>query len=130
MRKERNPEIEGLGQRSIISGRWFHGFLNWEEKINPMMDWKYFYLFYLYLELFVKICFEWKNHVLFKFNFIPIVFNMFLFLHGFSLTNFHDSQVSRGKGRLSLTPLYYFHPLHRHLDISSPLYRQLTSADK
>ena len=37
---------------------------------------------------------------------------------GFSLTNIHDSQDNKGKGRLSLAPFYHFLPLHRHLDIS------------
>ena len=37
------------------------------------------------------------------------------FPSGFSFTNIHDSQGSRGRGT---TPLYNFHPLHRHLDIS------------
>ena len=41
------------------------------------------------------------------------------FLSGFSFTNIHDSQDSRGKGRLYLfILLYHFYPLHRHLDIS------------
>ena len=40
------------------------------------------------------------------------------FLSGFSFTNIHDSQDSRWKGRLLLSPFYHFHPLHRHLDIS------------
>ena len=41
-------------------------------------------------------------------------------LSGFSFTNIHDSQDSRGrKGEvISLTTLCHFHPLHRHLDIS------------
>ena len=41
------------------------------------------------------------------------------FLSGFSFTNIHNSQDSRGRGRpFFLTPLYHFHPLHRYLDIS------------
>ena len=44
--------------------------------------------------------------------------NRFLFLFGFSFTTIHDSQHSRGSGAISLTPLYHFHPIHRHLDIS------------
>ena len=46
------------------------------------------------------------------------------------LTNIHDPQDSRGRGRLlPLSPPYYFHPLDRHFDIdraiiaeSSPLH--------
>ena len=42
----------------------------------------------------------------------------FFFLSGFSFTNIHDSQDSRGMGEgIFLTPLYHFHLLHRHLDI-------------
>ena len=40
------------------------------------------------------------------------------FLSRFSFTYIHDLQDSRRRGRISLTPLYHFHPLHRHLDIS------------
>ena len=36
------------------------------------------------------------------------------FLFGFSFTHINDSQGNRGMGN----PLYYFHPLHGHLDIS------------
>ena len=43
-------------------------------------------------------------------------FYFYLFLSGFSLTNIHDSQDGRGRGKPC--PLYHFHPLHRHLDIS------------
>ena len=39
------------------------------------------------------------------------------FLRGFPFTNIHDSQDSRGRA-ISLTLLYHFHPLHKHLDIS------------
>ena len=43
----------------------------------------------------------------------------FFFLSAFSFTNIHDLQDSRGTGKaLSLTPLYHFHPVHRHLDVS------------
>ena len=46
----------------------------------------------------------------------------FFFLSGFSFTNNHDSQESRGRGRLiSVIPFYHFHPLHRHLDISQAI---------
>ena len=38
-------------------------------------------------------------------------------LYFFSFTNVHDSHDSKGEV-VSLTPLYHFHPLHRHLDIS------------
>ena len=49
----------------------------------------------------------------------------FSFLLGFSFTKIDNSQDSREGGgfnsssnSFSLTPLYYFHPLHRLLDIS------------
>ena len=38
------------------------------------------------------------------------------FLSGFSFTNIHYSQDSRGSGRV--TPHYHFHPLCGHLDIN------------
>ena len=42
-----------------------------------------------------------------------------LFLSGFSFTNIHKSQDSRGNGEgISITPHHHFHPLHRHLDNS------------
>ena len=41
------------------------------------------------------------------------------FLFRYSFTNIHDSQDNRGRGEaISLTPLYHFHPLHRHVDTS------------
>ena len=41
------------------------------------------------------------------------------FLFGFSFTHIHDSQINRRMGKgVYLIPLYHFHPLHRHLDIS------------
>ena len=40
----------------------------------------------------------------------------FFFLSGFSFTNIHRQQ-GKGEG-IFLTPLYHFHLLHRHLDIS------------
>ena len=41
------------------------------------------------------------------------------FLSEFPFTNIYDSQDSRGRGKaISLTPLYHFHPLKIHLDIS------------
>ena len=41
------------------------------------------------------------------------------FLSGPSIMNFRDSQGSKVGGRLPLlTFLYYFHTLHKHLDIS------------
>ena len=46
------------------------------------------------------------------------IFLFFFFPSGFYFTNINDSQESRGKGRLSLYPLYHFHSPHRHFDIS------------
>ena len=42
------------------------------------------------------------------------------FLFGFSLTNIHYSQDSKGRGRWRPLPtsFYHFNPIHRHLDIS------------
>ena len=47
----------------------------------------------------------------------PVFCLVFFFLSGFSFTNIHDSQDSRGRkgGGISLTPLYYFHPLYSRL---------------
>ena len=44
----------------------------------------------------------------------------FFFCVGFFFINIHESQYYRGRERegISLTPLYHFHPLHRHLRIS------------
>ena len=51
--------------------------------------------------------------------------SIWIFFHGHSR---FTGQLGKGQA-ISLTPLYYFHPLHRHLDISrainaesSPLY--------
>ena len=56
------------------------------------------------------ICFVEQNKLLFFGGF---------FLSEFSFTNIHDLQGSRGRGEaISLIPLYHFHPLQRHLDIS------------
>ena len=41
----------------------------------------------------------------------------FFFCLDFLLHDIHDSQYSRGKGRLFLIPLYHFHPLHKNLHI-------------
>ena len=41
------------------------------------------------------------------------------FLSGSSFTTIHESQDLQGIGEgISLTPLYHFHPLYRHRDIS------------
>ena len=43
------------------------------------------------------------------------------FLSGFSIMNIHDHRTA-GEGRgYSLSPLYHFHPLRRHLDISQAI---------
>ena len=43
----------------------------------------------------------------------------YYFLSEFSLTNIHESQDCRGRGRaFLLAPHYHFQPLHRHLDIN------------
>ena len=49
-------------------------------------------------------------------------FKSIFFLSGFSFMNIHYSQDSRGRGEgISLTPLYHFHPHHRHLDINQAI---------
>ena len=49
-------------------------------------------------------------------EFLPCFFPTCFF---FFFTNIHHSQNSKGNGDvIFLTPLYHFHPLHRHLDIS------------
>ena len=46
-------------------------------------------------------------------------FSFFNFLSGFSFTTIHNFTGLQGKGEgISLTPLYHFHPLHGHLDVS------------
>ena len=51
-----------------------------------------------------------------------IRFGLF-FLSGFSFTNIHDLQDSKGRGEaISLTSLYHFLLLYRHFNISSPLH--------
>ena len=52
-----------------------------------------------------------------------IITEAILFLSGFSFTDIHDSQDNRGRESLSLslTALYHFHLLHRHLDISQAI---------
>ena len=44
----------------------------------------------------------------------------FFFLSGFSFTNIHDSHTGQQGKReaISLSPLYHFHLLHKHLEIS------------
>ena len=55
----------------------------------------------------------WKLHAL------PFFFS------GFSFTNIQDSRDSSGRGRLFfLSPLYHFHPLHRHLEISRAITKE------
>ena len=46
--------------------------------------------------------------------------SIIFYLSGFSFTNIHESLNSRGRGRL-FTPLYHFHPLCRHLDMSQTI---------
>ena len=52
-----------------------------------------------------------------------IITEAIFFLSGSSFTGIHDSQDNRGGESLSLslTPLYHFHLLHRHLDISQAI---------
>ena len=57
----------------------------------------------------------------FQFVFTSMVdtFPTFFFFSIRIFMTIHESQDCRGKGDgISLTPHYYFHPLHRHLDIS------------
>ena len=46
-----------------------------------------------------------------------------IFLSRFSFMDIHNSQDNRGRGSLSLslTALYHFHLLHRHVDISQAI---------
>ena len=53
-----------------------------------------------------------------KYRQILVVFFVFFFNVGFLSQTFTNHRTA-GKGEgISLTPHYYFHPLHRHLDIS------------
>ena len=47
----------------------------------------------------------------------PLIKEFFFYL-GFFFANIYDSQDNRGRGAISLTLLYQFHPLHGHLHIS------------
>ena len=59
------------------------------------------------------------------FNILIYRYFFSFFLSGFSFTNIHNLQDSRGKwGAIYLSPLYYFHPLHKHLGI-----RRATAAE-
>ena len=49
----------------------------------------------------------------------------FFFLSGLSFTNIHKSQDCRGRGGHSLTPLCHSHPLHRYLDISRAITKEI-----
>ena len=56
---------------------------------------------------------------------------LFFFLSGFSFTNIHDSQDSKGKGEgICLNPLYLLHRLHRHLDISRAITAECSHSSK
>ena len=69
-------------------------------------------------------CFHYVAHWFLDWS-ITIFFSIWVFFHEHSRFT-----GQKGKGQvISLSPLYYFHPLHRHLDISraitadsSPLY--------
>ena len=54
---------------------------------------------------------------------VTIITETIFFLSGFSFTDIHHSQDNRGRGSLSLslTALYHFHLLHRHIDISQAI---------
>ena len=59
------------------------------------------------------------------------LFLFFFFLSGFSFTNIHDSQDSKGKGEgICLNPLYLLHRLHRHLDISRAITAECSHSSK
>ena len=51
--------------------------------------------------------------------------SIFFFLSGLSFTNIHKSQDCRGRGGHSLTPLCHSHPLHRYLDISRAITKEI-----
>ena len=55
---------------------------------------------------------------------------LLFFLSGFSFTNIYESQDCIGKGEgISLTPHNYFHPFHRHLDISRAITTTVKTLD-
>ena len=67
-------------------------------------------LYFLLLEILTFLIRNFLKSALISFIF---------FLSGLSFTNTHDLQNIRRKGKaISLTPLYHFSPLHRHLGIS------------
>ena len=61
-----------------------------------------------------------KFNVVWLFLFEPVETLMIFFLPVF-FTNIHNSQDGRGRGEAIPFPLYYFHLLHEHLDISQAI---------
>ena len=51
----------------------------------------------------------------------PYLMLVIFFYLGFISLDSHHSQDSRGRGDEILTPLYYFHPLHKHFDFSQAI---------
>ena len=49
------------------------------------------------------------------------------FISRFSLAIIHDPQHIRGGGAISVTPLYHFHSLHRHLVTSRSITAESSS---
>ena len=114
------------------------------------MDLKFCFLFWHLDFLFVRITVEFKENTptvncLINFNhpkemkcesFFPALMKQYLwksffFLSGFSFTNIHDSQDSKGKGEgICLNPLYLLHRLHRHLDISRAITAECSHSSK
>ena len=85
----------------------------------------YFYKHLWWLLLYKPLIHKWYRPIsqevkAMKFGqLIEFFFFFLIFLSGFSFTNIHDLRDSRRKGEaIYLTPLYHFHALHRHLDIS------------
>ena len=51
----------------------------------------------------------------------PYLMLVIFFYLGFISLDSHHSQDSRGRGEEILTPLYYFHPLHKQFDFSQAI---------
>ena len=94
----------------IHESRWFswikcHGCVGWKFYARDPVLLFIFLLFWIILPV-VENSGVWCLFIIF-----------ILFDTGFSFKNIHDSQQGKGE-TISLTPLYHFHPPHRHLDIS------------
>ena len=93
--------------------------------IKPFKMTIIFSLICLFVIKFFLFIFQARSQRNFQFLILRFFFSIWVFFHEHSR---FTGQQGKGEG-IYLTPLYYFHPLHRHLDIgqaitagSSPLH--------